>query len=447
MTVSNGQLANQTTFNNAFASKSAANTLTGVQTLNETASGLSGSSIANLQRTINSFSSAIGIVTSEVFNFTITWASNIVGSAGDTIKARLEAHTLKFRGAASQGHAHDGTDGQSEKIQLANLLATAYTAGAVLFRAATDAIGSDATEFFWDITNSRLGLGTNAPNTKLDVNGGMAIRRTAQATAASITALATPTSFIGFTGSTATTLHGIDTGVDGKELVLHNESSATVTIKHDSGTAGSAAMRIYTATGGDFVLGVNKGCRLKYNATLSRWVLDSSSGSGSGGASSLDWYIPDSGGASESVLSNGMKVFVFSDAETSSVFAQFTIPEGYTPGQQIFLKNGKVFSPTTSGNFLIRTVAYIFKVNIDGTSTPTGHTSTNSAQAIDGTTNEIVVVSSIDITNASGQINSVAVAAGDTILVKLSRLPTDAADTLADDLKLLAGSFELDVTA
>ena len=53
MTVSNGQLANQTTFNNAFVSKSSNNTITGVQDLNNTSDINSGNQITNLQRAVN----------------------------------------------------------------------------------------------------------------------------------------------------------------------------------------------------------------------------------------------------------------------------------------------------------------------------------------------------------------------------------------------------------
>lgn len=53
MSVTNGQQANATTFNNAFASKSDDNTSIGVQTLNNTTDTNSGNQIANLQRAVN----------------------------------------------------------------------------------------------------------------------------------------------------------------------------------------------------------------------------------------------------------------------------------------------------------------------------------------------------------------------------------------------------------
>lgn len=170
-------------------------------------------------------------------------------------------------------------------------------------------------------------------------------------------------------------------------------------------------------------------------------------GTGSGGGgTTLRWYQPDSLAAVKQVLSNGIEVFTFSNTDDQIVFCKFTIPESYSAGSQIFLKNGKAFSSVNSGNFLFSTTSYIFKANIDGTSAPTGYASTNTQQAIDGTANEIVVVSNIDITDASGEINSVAVAAGDTILVKLIRSASTETSGVAGDVNLDFDSFELDMT-
>jgi hypothetical protein len=48
---------------------------------------------------------------------------------------------------------------------------TALTSGAVVFVGSAGAVSQDATNFFWDDTNNRLGIGTNAPTTALDVAG------------------------------------------------------------------------------------------------------------------------------------------------------------------------------------------------------------------------------------------------------------------------------------
>src|SRR3990167_10567699 len=48
---------------------------------------------------------------------------------------------------------------------------TDTTAGAVLFGGTAGLISQDNSNFFWDDTNNRLGLGTTSPQTLLDING------------------------------------------------------------------------------------------------------------------------------------------------------------------------------------------------------------------------------------------------------------------------------------
>lgn len=176
--------------------------------------------------------------------------------------------------------------------------------------------------------------------------------------------------------------------------------------------------------------------------TGSAWVLV---GSG-GGASSLRWYEPDAMGPLKSVQANGMEIYTFGSSDDLSILCKITVPESYIGGSQAFLRYGKVFSSINTGNFLFRAISYLFKAGIDATSVPTGYTSTNSQQAIAGTANQIVTMTSLDLTNAAGEINSVAIAAGDTILVKLQRLVTVETSGVAGDVNLIIDSFSVDLT-
>ena len=51
---------------------------------------------------------------------------------------------------------------------------SSYTTGSVLFSDGTN-LAQNNTNFFWDNTNGRLGIGTNAPTTKLDVTGSLQV--------------------------------------------------------------------------------------------------------------------------------------------------------------------------------------------------------------------------------------------------------------------------------
>jgi hypothetical protein len=73
----------------------------------------------------------------------------------------------------------NGFDGTISLVgSVANLtITTALTTGSVGFIGASGALLQDNANFFWDDTNNRLGLGTNAPTTALDVFGSGIIGR------------------------------------------------------------------------------------------------------------------------------------------------------------------------------------------------------------------------------------------------------------------------------
>lgn len=169
-------------------------------------------------------------------------------------------------------------------------------------------------------------------------------------------------------------------------------------------------------------------------------------GSGGGGAATVSWYSGDSNSPEIYVTSNGLMKYRFSDLDEQELFCQFTLPASYTAGTRIYLKKGKVNCGLNSGNFLFKTTSYIFKLNINGISTPTGYDSTNSQQAVNGTANGITIIDDVDLTNSTGQINSVTVQPGDTILVKLIRDVSSETSGVATVVDLLAGSFELVVS-
>lgn len=172
------------------------------------------------------------------------------------------------------------------------------------------------------------------------------------------------------------------------------------------------------------------------------------SGSGGGGGAGLEWYLPDSNGPIESVLSNGLRVLDFAQSpDENEIFCQLVVPATYNAGTQIFLTDGKFFASQTTGNVLFRAETVILSQGIDMTSSPTAYSSTNTQQAVDATTNEGVELQDIDLTNASGEINSVQVQAGDTLLVKLFRDTSAETSGLAGNARLLRGSFQPQFTA
>lgn len=167
------------------------------------------------------------------------------------------------------------------KTFYANPKLDAGTSGGLLFLASDKAIAQAVAALFWDAVNSRLGLGTNAPNAGLDLNTDLAGRITDEATAANINAMPSPTLITRFTGATVTNLNGINNGVEGKVLLLINKSTQTVTLKHEAGAA-SAEDRLLTSDGADVELTAGSVALLLYEHNSQRWHLLSGGGGGGG---------------------------------------------------------------------------------------------------------------------------------------------------------------------
>lgn len=118
-----------------------------------------------------------------------------------------------------------------------------------------------------------VGTPTITNKTAIDLRGTLSIKSVDVATAASITNMAVEASIIRLTGSTATALHGLHADAFDKLIWIYNVSSATVTLKHQSGTEGTAANRIICNTGADIAILAGKAACLWYDTNQSRWIV------------------------------------------------------------------------------------------------------------------------------------------------------------------------------
>jgi len=120
MSVSNGQPANQTTFNNAFVSRTQNTNTVGKVDL-ENVQPESGASVLNAQENINSLNAYTGRPANSAHNATPVWTNNDVGASSNTLKQRAEALTAEFpaRFDVATGHDHDGVN--SKPISATNL--------------------------------------------------------------------------------------------------------------------------------------------------------------------------------------------------------------------------------------------------------------------------------------------------------------------------------------
>ncbi len=102
-----------------------------------------------------------------------------------------------------------------------------------------------------------------------------------QATTATIAQLSAAKAVVEFTGSTATAVQGINSAHASKVVLLHNISTADITLEHEN-TGATAADRLKLPYSTPITIPPQSSIELFYSTTDSRWKLKSGSGSGSG---------------------------------------------------------------------------------------------------------------------------------------------------------------------
>lgn len=116
MGVSDGQLANQTTFNNGFMARNTDTSTTGKVDLKNT-DALSGAEIDNIQREMNAAESFTGMPAASPVDALPDWENDDIGTPTDDLMERADALTERFN--PTTGHTHNGSD--SPKVSAINL--------------------------------------------------------------------------------------------------------------------------------------------------------------------------------------------------------------------------------------------------------------------------------------------------------------------------------------
>lgn len=162
---------------------------------------------------------------------------------------------------------------------------------------------------------------------------------------------------------------------------------------------------------------------------------------GSGGAGgSIKWIEKDQAPIVSSDDPPGIEVYEFEDGITQYLYTFVKVPDSYIAGSPVNLLT-TFYTSATSGTVLFTSVATLVRAGTDAvTSTTNQHTSTNSAITVSGSANVATSVT-MDVSSGSGQINSVAISAGDLIFIRVTR--DTGTDTAAATVKLLADSSEV----
>lgn len=132
----------------------------------------------------------------------------------------------------------------------------------------------------------------------------------------------------------------------------------------------------------------------------------------------------------------GLSLLDFDSESQMEAIALVTVPSSYKAGDQIKLINTAFFSAAASNNVFFRSETTLIEPGDDVTALADTHLSSNSELAL-STANVLTLVGDLDLTDATGQINTNAVAPGDILLIKLFRDNTNETTPAAEDARLL----------
>lgn len=162
-------------------------------------------------------------------------------------------------------------------------------------------------------------------------------------------------------------------------------------------------------------------------------------GGGGGGGGSLKWRAGATDPSPVEEIEFDQDVFKFVAGDGQTLLAIVRVPASYNAGSPISM-DMDFYSPSTSNNFQFSTVSTLIRTGTDAVSSTTNqNTSTPAALTNSGAANKLRSIT-FELSNSTGLINSVAVAAGDEIRIKLTR---SAVDTDTADVRMVPDSTQV----
>jgi len=158
---------------------------------------------------------------------------------------------------------------------------------------------------------------------------------------------------------------------------------------------------------------------------------------GGGGGGGIDWR-GDGADAPEEGTSFGQKVFKFTDGLSQNLYGIVAVPASYVAGDPIKVRI-KAFHQAASATQLLTAVATRIPQGTAIDDVTNQRTTTNTAQT---GASKVIKEHVLDVTASNGQVNGVAVAAGDLLVIRLFR----GTDTSTADLEFLPSSTGVSFT-
>lgn len=204
---------------------------------------------------------------------------------------------------------------------------------------------------------------------------------------------------------------------------------------------GTACLQLVSGTTGQRP-GAPVAGMMRWNSTLNQF--EGYNGSvwgqmgGGGGGAGLTWVGLGGTAPIEDTEEYGGIPWQFAPTLAQELYSQIVVPQSYSAGSPISLYV-PAYSPSSSGTQLMKAVATLIRPGTTAVDSTTNQRTTTNA-ALTNTVAKQDRTHVLDVTDTSGQINSVAVAAGDRIKVKLYR---DAADTDTANVRVPKNGFDV----
>lgn len=198
-----------------------------------------------------------------------------------------------------------------------------------------------------------------------------------------------------------------------------------------------------------YVVAEGKNYQLVGGITDSDWVEFGTVSGGGGGSGTLTGYAVDDYLHPEEVTVQGVQFLRFDYLDQKSRFYKIKVPSSYEAGQQIYLSDGvfKVNSTDNTKDILFSADTYLVKKTGATMAALAGtpHTSTNTEVAPGATANYGLAIGDLDLTEADGEVNGVAVAAGDILIVRIYRNFAAETASFQGDADLVRDDFNLSI--
>jgi hypothetical protein len=220
--------------------------------------------------------------------------------------------------------------------------------------------------------------------------------------------------------------------------VLGNSSTATTATNIAGGTTGGIPYQSASGSTSFLALGTaGQVMTVNTAGTGISWKTPAAGGGGGGGGGgSLKWTEPNN--AAFQITEDSSDMYAFGAGLAQNIQTSIRVPSSYVAGNPISLYIPFYSSGWTSGTNLMTVVATLIRPGTDAmTVTTNQRTSTNTA--VTPSASEVTYVVTFDLTDSTGHINGVALAAGHEILINLTR----GTDTDTSEIRGLVHSTEI----